>query len=432
VLAESWWNDDPLRWTLRLRKNVPTHDGSFLTSADVVDSLKHAKEAPSTLAGHFSDVVDVVDRRDGTVTIVTRRPVGTILDSLTGVVIFKRSGGPVPIVGTGPYRVTSLEPGQRVVLARFEKHRDPAPHLDGAVFSRFTTPDEAVALFAGDAASIMVDAPREVIAKADGDPRFVVEAVPTGSLQYLAFRFTDRPLADSTAPNPLRDKRVRRAALLALDRAALAREETLGRVPPATQLIPPGVAGFDVSLPSVGRDVAGAKALLQEAGLASGFDVVLDASYFARRLAESVASQLHDVGIRATVKTYASDEFRKRIEGESDFYLYNWVVGEDSGEALKTFFHTKDLAHSLGLRNRIGYSNAAVDAALEEAAATTEPVIRIGRIQAAMRLLMDDLPWVPLFGGRSLFVSPRGLVVPERTDGMLRLAEVKPREASKR
>jgi ABC-type transport system substrate-binding protein len=259
-----------------------------------------------------------------------------------------------------------------------------------------------------------------LVAQARQDARLRVVSRPTSFIHYLAFGF------HSHAAPPLRDRRVRRAVRLALDLPALIRSASPGGGAPASQLAPPGTIGYDRSLQAPARDLARARALLAEAGHAQGVDLELDVRSKDQVLARAVAAQVAEAGIRVRPRVLPVEEFARRIDGTSPFYLYNWIVGQETGAALRNFFHTRDRARTLGLQNRIGYSNPRLDALLERSSEPVSPAERVALQQQAMALLMDDLPWVPLFIPHERTIQPADLEIPTRLDEMLLLADVRP------
>lgn len=194
---------------------------------------------------------------------------------------------------------------------------------------------------------------------------------------------------------------------------------------PATQVVPSGVFGFDRGIPLRNRDLAAARALL--AGTrALQRRVLLDTTRQNERTARAIAAQLEEAGLSIDVRVHPSRDFLELIDGGSDLFLFSWVVGPDAGEALKNFFHSRDDARHLGLRNRTAYRSAEFDAAIMEALATAEPADRLPRLQRALRVLDRDVPWVPLFTIRSVRIHPADLRLHARSDAMILLADLAP------
>ena len=426
-LAESWSNPVPEIYSFRLRSGTRFQDGELLDASLVVASLRRAQDPASVVAGSLAEAVDIRALDARTVEIRTRRPTAVLLPALTAVLIEKpaRDGRPV---GTGPFEVVEFQPGEQVRLRRFRGHRGPRPILDEVVIRRYRDEAHLRALLNDPESTAVVDPPPSVVEAARSDPRFRVVAESTGSLVYLAFNLRDSaPLPEGIPRNPFRDRRVRRAFHLALDLHALIREAAPHGGQVATQHVPPGVFGFDGARPEPVRDLARAHALLAEAGFPRGFRSPLDVRSNDRPLAESLARQLAAAGVQLEPRLLSSQELlRRRTSGETLLCAYNWVVGEDSGLALRSFLHTSDPERRLGLRNFTGYSNPKVDLGLDEALATVDDVRRAELLRGVIGVLMEDLPWLPLFADKTARIYPSGLGFPARLDGTLVLSDATP------
>lgn len=420
ALAESWANPTPDVLVFRLRAGSMFHDGTPLRASDVVASLLAAKSPSSVLAGHLSEVTEVWAPTPEAVHLRVRAGGGMLLQALTAVLVFREGPMGLPI-GSGAYKVTSFDPGHAVRLEYASTHRGERPFVAAADFHRFTTPEEAIAFMSSSAESIVPDPPAEVVAWTQGRPGFVVAQELTGSVTYLAFN-----LAPGFA-TPFRDLRVRQAVQSALDLDSLARQGGVAGGVPTGQVVPPGVAGFNPLVKPPRRDVRAAKALFASAGFSEGFDMEVEVPNTREAIGIQLCRQISEAGLRAKVRVFPAEEFQKRIALGSPCYLYNWLVGPEAGEALRYFFHTKDASRGWGLRNRTGYSNAAVDRLIERAFETVDPTQRLSALQETVRLLSDDLPWIPLVAGKTLSVSARNLVLAPRLDGMLILSEIRPR-----
>lgn len=421
ALAETWHSPSTEDTVFRLRSGIRFHDGTLLDAGTVVASFERARRS-SKVSGHFGEVSDVHEIDAHSLSIRTRTPVAVLVLGLTAVFV-TRPGGP-GLVGTGPYRVESFEPGESVRLVRYRDYAGPPAYLDEVVFRRYGGDEHALRLMREQPRTLLAPASDALAAHARTDSRVRVVSRPTSFIHYLAFGF------HAHAAEPLRDRRVRRAVRLALDLPSLIRSASPGGGQPASQLAPPGTIGYDGSLQVPARDVAQARALLAAAGHPQGVDLDLDVRAKDGVLARAVAAQLAEAGIRLQVHVRGVEEFARRIDGTSPLYLYNWIVGQEAGAALRNFFHTRDPARTLGLQNRIGYSNPELDALLERSGDPVSTAERVALQQQAMSLLMDDLPWVPLFIPHERTIQPADLEIPTRLDEMLVLADVRPVQGS--
>ncbi len=104
------------------------------------------------------------------------------------------------------------------------------------------------------------------------------------------------------AARALADARVRRALLVALNRQRLVEEVARGDAVVASQLVHPLVFGYDPSFSAVPYDPEKARALLREAGFASGFTVRLGAGIGAEPTVRIVQEEWGRVGVQVELE----------------------------------------------------------------------------------------------------------------------------------
>ena len=348
-LAERWSvSSDGLGWTFVLRRGIKFHDGTDLDAAAVALNLDRARQsahplrgpsgidrfrAYATLLEGFDDasVIARVEAKDGgTVVITTKVPFGPLLADLAmpsfAIASPKSmrddpSGWATPASsgasGTGPFlfRPGSWQTGQQIALERNASYwmKDASaaalPHVDRVVFR--VVKDEAARI--AELRSGGVDTVRDLTLAAlptvKADPNLQLVARPAFNATYLGI---------SGSATPLDKVEVRRAIAIAIDKPLLAAVLYSGAGVPASQLLVPGVLGYDDSVVEFYRyDVAAAKRLLVDAGLPSGFATEL---YYPttwrtqypdpRRVAESVAADLARIGITATVRAAEPAAYR--------------------------------------------------------------------------------------------------------------------------
>jgi ABC-type transport system substrate-binding protein len=166
-----------------------------------------------------------------------------------------------------------------------------------------------------------LDAVRDVtvasLATVKADPNLQLLPRPPASAAYLGI---------AGAVQPLDKVEVRRAIAMAIDKSLLVSTLYNWTGRPASQLLAPGMLGYDDSVLEFYRlDIAAAKRLLADAGLPSGFATELwyppmwRAPYpEPRRVAESVAADLAKIGITAMLRTedagaYVADANASRL-----------------------------------------------------------------------------------------------------------------------
>ena len=137
-------------------------------------------------------------------------------------------------------------------------------------------------------------------------------------------------------PKPLRDKRVREAISIAIDRQALATQMMDGSAMPAGQLMPPGHPGTSPALPPDPNDPARARALLREAGIPEGARLVLhgpnDRYLNDKMVLVAIAAMLRRVGLAVEPVMAPFSVHRAPINrGDASFALTGWAT--ETGDA---------------------------------------------------------------------------------------------------
>ena len=347
-----------------------------------------------------------------TVEIRTRRPFAALLVKLSPIQIVPR-GSPETItepVGTGSYRLLRYEEGKSIELVpaptdwrgpgvrgplTFVIEREPRKRLDKLLAGEV----EVAAALSEDAVDVLRDS---ACCRAAVRPGSVVE--------YLHLSLIDPRF---------RDKRVRQAIDLAIDRAAYVAEAHHGLGQPVGQLVVPGIFGYAPDLKPPKRDVARARRLLAEAGYPDGFDIVLE--HRPGRRGDIFATQLGEAGLRVTPKESIWKDLYPRLRrGEVGFYLGGVVAqtGEAS-DVLDSFVHTRDEARGYGNTNHSRYSNPGADALIEEAASSLAMTRRQELLQEAMRVAMSDVKVVPIAGLYDIYGVREGVHFVPRIDTKL-------------
>jgi hypothetical protein len=115
--------------------------------------------------------------------------------------------------------------------------------------------------------------------------------------------------------NPFRDKRVREAVSLAIDRRGMNQAETAGMGKPTGNWINDDVQ-YAIEWPEFPRNVEKAKQLLREAGYPNGFavDCITPLPTFYSR-GERLIAQLREIGIRGRLQTMERGIFFQRLQG---------------------------------------------------------------------------------------------------------------------
>ncbi|MGI5249602.1 ABC transporter substrate-binding protein [Actinacidiphila glaucinigra] len=239
-------------------------------------------------------------------------------------------------VASGPYRIASYDAAAGLRLVRNDKW-DPATDA-----IRTALPDEVELTIAADAAAVdtalmngtadldlaqtgLQEAARTRVL-ADDSLTSRVDLVQTGAVRYFSLQ---------TAVAPLDDYRCRWAVQYATDRSLLRNAlggQDAGDV--AGGMLPPTIGGHDRHLDTYGTVSGGsypeqARRFLGECGRAKGFSTVVAVSGSdpaARKVAQSLAGQLAEVGIKATVQTPDAADFYAALTDQQQIKDKGWGI----------------------------------------------------------------------------------------------------------
>lgn len=413
ALAESWESPDDHTWRFRLRDGVRFHDGRALTAADVVFSLERARSLPgSRSAGYLvaMDEATAVDER--TVEIATASPSPVLANQLTFVYVVP-AGSPEEIVdpiGTGPYRLAAVARDE-VTLEAFPGHWAGPPRHPGAAIRLVSDPRVgADALLVGelDVCSLR----RADVDRVRDAPGVEVVGRPASVVSFLALR---------TDVAPFDDRRVRRAIHLAIDREAMVEEHLHGLARPVGQMVGSTILGHDPDLELPEADPETARRLLAEAGHPDGLDVRLQA--WEGSTIEPIVQDLGRVGIRVEPERMPWPELlERRSVGDVSFLFGSMIFATgDASDFFEPAAHTRDEAAGYGQLNDVRYSNPELDALIEQAGAVFDMETRRELYSRAMGLLMEDLPYVPLYIPVASWGLREGIEWTPRLDGRVML-----------
>jgi len=406
-LAESLKATDDLTWEIKLRPHVRFHNGEPLDAAAVKFTLDHLlqSEPKSPSQPVFSWIKDVEIVDNLTVRLNAVRPVPSVPDVLTRLHVLpphyysemaEGKFGEAP-VGAGPYRFVSRKPGGPLILrANDEYWGGPKgrPSIRVVTFVTILDPAERFKkLLAGEvhiARGLTVG--QALLLNDSGVAR--VSAKPTPRIVFIHMDGDGR-----ASKTPLMDRRVRRSINHALpvdDMVVTLRQNFAVRIPGG---LTPLHFGYDPNMPSRGFEVPKAKALLNEAGFADGFEMPLNFSPAAvpgaERLSASIMENLEKVGIKAKIRRFADPvefytQFRQgKLEGMT---LMGWGSGAsfDADTVFYPLFHSGQ-PHAYN-------TSPELDKLLDDSRGTIDPEKRKAIYAAIQKAVFDQAYWVPLYG----------------------------------
>ena len=406
-LAESWSvSEDKLTWTFNLKQGVKFHNGKELTSADVKATFDRAlnAEAGGLRTTEIIKMFTAVEAPDPyTVTITTDGPYGPMESLMCNMSLGIMDADYIEQYGldlgtsvegengTGPFKVVSWERDQEIVVERFDEYFGTPAKLQTVVYT--VIPEAASRVIALETGEVdVIDKPtNEDLERLEADTEnFTVLRRPTISQRLFRFGCND-PIISNT--------KVRQAIVYAIDRQAIIDALFTGSAYPSTAPLAPVTFGYS-DLGEIEQDLELAKSLLAEAGYPDGFDtkiVTTERYQNGIELAEIISQQLAEIGINAEIEVWEWSALSASWNGitadEFDQPIFIMGAGpsmRDADGGLRGLYTTSETG--LNDRNYGFYSNAEVDALIEQGMQETDQQKRVEIYKEAMEILYREDP----------------------------------------
>jgi peptide/nickel transport system substrate-binding protein len=422
-LSESHSAPDNLTNVYTIRQGVKFHDGTPMTTADVVFSMKRHLNPASYWAFAYFNVKSIEQTGTWEVTVHMKRP-----DVIFPGLMATPAGGVGPQayvtakgknygtakagpVGTGPFKFTSWNPGSNITISRNDSYWDTAhaPKTKSVVFSFI--PEESTmttGLLSGE------------IDGAYHTPYSGLSQLRSSSVGtlYLGKSMLFTVIYVSTTTGPLANSNVLKALLMAIDRQALASTVYSGAANPLPSTMTPldqwGYAQSQAAaayhkLPPPVLDLAGAKKLMQGVDTSGTFVIATRAS-FQRYI--NIASIVQDagkkLGLNIQIKPVNPNDYGNLFFSDSARKGIDLFISEnyaDIPEPLETLYITVTPQPANALTyNYNDYNNPPVTSDLRKAVAEPDPSKRASFIIDAQSVLANQpanlplaSPAVPLF-----------------------------------
>jgi peptide/nickel transport system substrate-binding protein len=423
---------DGLSYTFTLRDNLFWHDGERLTAADVVFTVSQAKN-PAIRSPRLAnwEGVGVETPDDKTIVFHLKKPYAPFLESTTMGIMpkhlwekltpeeFGLSNLNTHPVGSGPFEISTVTKNgtgsiTEIVLARFNKYAPTPAHISTLTFRFYQTDKEFEQAFGNgdlDLASI--------------DPASVPNSK---SLLEIQLPRVVGVFFNQDNYVPFKDAALRDAFSRAVDRNRIIREAKGGHARATALPIPPGTAGYDVSLDVTTFDMDGARAALAKAGYGdTNGNSIIDKKLAKKdkdatdirftlatlntpeliKTAEIIRATWKDLGVEVNVQMYEQGDLEQNIirPRNYDALLFGQAIGYFPDPF--AFWHTSQRNHP-GL-NLALYANTKVDKALDDARTTTDNTKRIELYKTFLTEYTKDEPAIILYSPTYAYIVPKEL-----------------------
>ncbi len=438
-LAESWSiSENGLIYTVHINPNAEFHDGTPLTTEDILFTIDMAKnpDVNSPIAANWSGVtVQKVDDRQ--ITFTLKKAYAPFAENLTLGILPKHIWSTVPAqdfdlsayyqipIGSGAFKVKSIRQDkygfiETYDLEAFKKYTLGRPYIDRLTIAFMKSEDEAKKTFEKKDIDTLSGIHSEVIkelVKHDSDT-----IIKTSTLPRIFALFFNQ----NTEPVFLH-KEVRKALDVSVDKDQIIKEVLGGYGKAINSPIPITItdtaltgATTTESLTTEER-IASARQVLEKAGWTLNastsiyekktsekteklaFTISTSNSTELIRTAELLKDQWTKIGADVKIETFESSDLTQKVIRPRKYgaLLFGQIVGRDID--LYPFWHSTQRVDP-GL-NIASYTNTKANTALEIARSTSDQIKRVAARADFAKEVANDIPAVFLFSPEYIYAQ---------------------------
>ncbi|MGH3342333.1 MAG: ABC transporter substrate-binding protein [Carbonactinosporaceae bacterium] len=400
-----------------LKEGLKFSDGSPLTSEDVVFSFQRVIDiedpnGPSTL---IADMKSVEATGDLEVTFelkaptavwpfIVATPAGAIVPSDAYPADAKQPN--TKVIGSGPYKLASYEPGQRAVLEPHDAYKGPGEVAnDGAIMTYFDQPS---------ALKLAIEQAEIDVAYRSLSPTDIADLRETEGVEVVDGEGTEiRYIVFNLKQQPGNEQAVRQAMAMLVDRQAIAENVYSGTVDPLYSMVPQGLQYATKSFADrygTAPDPEGAKQVLQKAGVKTPVPVELwwTPSHYGPVSADEyteVKRQLEDSGLfKVTLKSSEWQQYSVAYsEDQYPVFQLGWFPDyPDAHDYTAPFFQDGGFFNN-------HYKNEEINKLLAEEAASVDPQVREQAFAKIQDIAAEEVPTIPLWQGKQVGAVQQGV-----------------------
>jgi peptide/nickel transport system substrate-binding protein len=421
---------DGKEMTIKLRPGVKFHDGEPFDAEAAKFSLDRHLTLPTSFRKPELAALDHVDVVDPlTVKLVLKTPYSPLIAQLTdraGMMVSPKAAkeagekfGLHPVCA-GPYKFVERVQQDRIVFEKFADYWNKENiFIDRVVFLPIV--DATVRL--ANLKSGGLDLIERVLATDIKDVRSDSRLKLSTALDLGYMGLTLNIGNDKNKGGLSQSEKVRQALDLSIDREAINQVVFNGEFTPGNQWISPEHPYYQKAFPIPIRDVAKAKALLKEAGVALpvSVDMMVPKGAENEAVAQVIQSMAAEAGFDLKIRLIEfATSFKQAQAGEFQAFLIFWSGRIDPDANSYVFLHTK------APQNDGVYSNPEADKAFEDARLITDPAQRKAIYEKVTGIVLKDEPIIYLYHRKILIAHTAKLEgYRQMPDGLVRVVGLK-------
>lgn len=401
-LASDWEQVDEVTWEFSLREGVQFHNGEEVTADDVVFSFEGILEnwawAPGWLHVESGGIVALDDH---TVEFTTVEPFptfpGTIAHNMVSIQHPDREESSTgPVIGTGPFQVDEIEPGQYVDVSKFEDYWNEEPQLNELTYEIITDPTTRILNLENREVDVALAPPRSRVPSLEDSEELHLARQERPGAGYAGINIHKEPTDDVT---------LRKALNHAIDQELLVETIFEGVGEPARGPISPSIywSAHD-TVPVYEQDFETGSDLVEQSDYNGETLTILVANDLVdgREMAQTLQGSFSDIGVDSEIRELERAAYSE-AERDGEDHIILKESGSNSGDAdyiIYEGFHSDgDVNQRLSRDEGTGLHNLGgeVDELIEQGFQTGDPEVKEEAYGEAQEMIMEEAVVIPIY-----------------------------------
>ncbi|MBM3546181.1 MAG: ABC transporter substrate-binding protein [Alphaproteobacteria bacterium] len=431
-LATEWsWSPDQKQVTFKLRPNAKFHDGEPIDAEAVRFSLDRHLNMQGSFRRSEINVVKTIEVVDPmTIKVGMDAPFSPLMAQFTdraGMIVSPKAAkdagpnfGAKPVC-SGPYKFVERVQQDRIVLEKFKDHWNAANHhVDRVTYQPIVDGTVRLANLRSGQIDMLERLQATDVADVKKDSRLKFVSMVGLGYQGITLNVANTDRGKNSVFG--KDKRVRQAFELSIDRDAINQVVFNGEFLPGNQWVPPNNPWYVKSVPIPKRDVSKAKELLKAAGIPNpSFTMMITPGNEAQQVAQVIQAMVKESGFDMKIQQIEfATSLQMSQKGEFEGFQIGWS-GRVDPDGNFTAFVSCD-----GGQNDGRYCNKEVDGLLGQTRSTSNFEARAQAYEKIAKILADEMPRVYLYHPTWFWaMSPKVQGFVPVPDALIRLAGIK-------
>ena len=401
-IATEWNQVSDTEMVLKIRDDVTFHDGTPLTSEDVVYSVERITDPDfgSPQLGQFNQITGAEVTGENEVTLTTDGAYPVLLAQLVKLSVVPKhvveeigdetfNAAPV---GSGPYKLASWKRGVDVTLTRNDDYWGDVGPFETASFVAVPDASTRVANLRAGTADLIVSIDSDIIRQLEGQSGVQVLTAPTERVAFMGMN-TTRP--------PLDDPQVREAATMAIDREGIVQGILAGGEIVVDQMATSSHFGYVEGVEAILYDLEKAKRIVEETGAGDIPMQFATSPVFDQRIVQAIQQMLTEAGFDVEISMTDMSTYlqlaRAPEKTERPYLSFGrWSCACQDVDGVQF-----PLLHSSSSWSRV--SDAELDGLLEQGRTSLDEEARMAAYTEVQKIVHDNAYILPLYQAVALY-----------------------------